>query len=60
MNGWRHHWRSFRRSPAAAPTSNCARNRAKTTAYIASWLEVLQNDNRAIFTAAAHSQRAAE
>ena len=29
-------------------------------AYIASWLEVLKNDNRAIFTAGAHSQRAAE
>jgi antirestriction protein ArdC len=28
--------------------------------YIASWLEVLQNDSRAIFTAAAHAQRAAD
>ena len=28
-------------------------------AYIASWLEVLNNDNRAIFTAAGHAQRAA-
>lgn len=27
--------------------------------YIASWLEVLKNDKRAIFTAAAHAQRAA-
>ena len=28
-------------------------------AYIASWLKVLQNDKRAIFTAAAHAERAA-
>lgn len=27
--------------------------------YIASWLAVLKNDKRAIFTAAAHAQRAA-
>lgn len=29
-------------------------------AYIASWLKVLKNDRRAIFTAAAHAQRAVE
>src|SRR6202167_4665071 len=29
-------------------------------AYIANWLEVLKGDNRAIFTAAAHAQRAAD
>lgn len=29
-------------------------------AYIASWLEVLRNDKRAIFSAAAHAQRAVE
>lgn len=29
-------------------------------AYLASWLEVLRNDKRAIFTAAAHAQRAAD
>ncbi|MCW5716902.1 MAG: DUF1738 domain-containing protein [Bauldia sp.] len=29
-------------------------------AYIASWLKVLKGDNRAIFTAAAHAQRAAD
>src|SRR6202020_2884575 len=28
--------------------------------YIADWLKVLQNDKRAIFTAAAHAQRAAD
>lgn len=28
--------------------------------YIASWLEVLKNDHRAVFTAAAHAQRAAD
>ena len=29
-------------------------------AYIASWIKVLKNDKRAIFTAAAHAQRAAD
>ena len=29
-------------------------------AYIATWLEVLKRDNRAVFTAAAHAQRAAD
>lgn len=28
--------------------------------YIASWLEVLKNDNRAIISAAAHAQRAVD
>ena len=28
--------------------------------YIANWLAVLKNDNRAIFTAASHAQRAAD
>lgn len=28
--------------------------------YIASWLEVLKTDNRAIFTTASHAQRAAD
>ena len=30
------------------------------SAYIASWLTVLKNDNRAIFTAASHAQKAAD
>lgn len=34
--------------------------REENAAYIANWLEVLKNDKRAIFTAAAHAQRAAE
>jgi antirestriction protein ArdC len=29
-------------------------------AYIANWLQVLKADNRAIFTAASHAQRAAD
>ena len=29
-------------------------------AYIANWLDVLKEDNRAIFTAASHAQRAAD
>jgi antirestriction protein ArdC len=34
--------------------------RADHAAYIASWLKVLNNDKRAIFTAAGHAQRAAD
>ncbi len=34
--------------------------REENAAYIANWLEVLKNDKRAIFSAAAHAQRAAE
>lgn len=34
--------------------------REDRAAYIASWLEVLKNDKRAIFTAASHAQRAAD
>ena len=34
--------------------------RADHAAYIASWLKVLKNDKRAIFTAAGHAQRAAD
>ena len=34
--------------------------RADHAAYIASWLKVLRNDKRAIFTAASHAQRAAD
>jgi antirestriction protein ArdC len=30
------------------------------SSYLASWLDVLKSDNRAIFTAAAHAQRAAD
>jgi antirestriction protein ArdC len=29
-------------------------------AYIASWIDALKNDKRAIFSAAAHAQRAAD
>ncbi len=29
-------------------------------AYIASWLQILKKDNRAIFTAASHAQKAAD
>lgn len=34
-------------------------DRPDHAAYIASWLQVLKNDSKAIFTAAAHAQRAA-
>jgi antirestriction protein ArdC len=34
--------------------------REEHAAYIASWIKVLKNDKRAIFTAASHAQRAAD
>ena len=34
--------------------------REETAAYIQSWLKVLNNDKRAIFTAASHAQKAAD
>ena len=34
--------------------------RADHAAYIASWLKVLKDDKRAIFTAASHAQKAAD
>ena len=34
--------------------------RDEHAAYIASWLKALKDDNRAIFAAAAHAQRAAD
>jgi antirestriction protein ArdC len=34
--------------------------RADHASYIANWLEVLKSDSRAVFTAAAHAQRAAD
>jgi len=37
-----------------------AEPREDHSSYVASWLEVLKNDSRAIFTAAAHAQRAAD
>ena len=35
-------------------------HREDHAAYIASWLKVLKNDKRAIFTAASHAQRATD
>lgn len=35
-------------------------DRADHASYVASWLQVLQNDKKAIFSAAAHAQRAVE
>jgi len=34
--------------------------RPENAAYVQSWLKVLKSDNRAIFTAASHAQRAAD
>jgi antirestriction protein ArdC len=38
----------------------CNEPREENAAYIANWLEVLKRDNRAIFSAAAHAQKAAD
>jgi antirestriction protein ArdC len=46
-----------RMAPFFSRSSFCSRFNAS---YIANWLEVLQNDERAIFTAASHAQRAAD
>jgi antirestriction protein ArdC len=37
-----------------------AEPREDHSSYLASWLDVLKSDNCAIFTAAAHAQRAAD
>ena len=47
--------------PFFAPTLNLQQEpREENAAYIANWLEVLKNDSGAIFSAAAHAQRAAD
>ena len=57
-------WRSL--SPKSALRFLCAdlgitpETRDDHAAYIASWLQVLKNDKRAIFTAASHAQKAAD
>jgi antirestriction protein ArdC len=38
----------------------CQEPREENASYIANWLDVLRKDSRAIFTAAAHAQRAAD
>lgn len=43
----------------SADLSICAEPREDHASYIASWLRVLKNDNRAIFSAAAYAERAA-
>ena len=43
----------------SADLSICAEPREDHAAYIASWLHVLKNDNRAIFAAASYAERAA-
>jgi antirestriction protein ArdC len=47
-------------APAANPPSAPAETRPDHAAYIASWLKVLKDDKRAIFTAASHAQKAAD
>lgn len=51
-------------SPSSAPPSFAAiwslPLPSEHASYIASWLKVLKSDSRAIFSAAAHAQRAAD
>jgi len=63
---WRHRWEASR-DPAVKQTllaynrQDCEAlelPRADHASYIASWLDVLRNDKRFIFSAAAHAQRA--
>jgi antirestriction protein ArdC len=42
------------------PTSASRQTREDHAAYIATWLKVLREDERAIFTAASHAQRAVD
>ena len=44
----------------AADLDLAAAPRLDHAAYIATWLKVLKDDRRAIFSAAAHAQRAAD
>ena len=50
-------WRNLSRKSAQLSTPETRDDHA---AYIASWLQVLKNDKRAIFTAASHAQKAAD
>jgi antirestriction protein ArdC len=58
------HWVNFRSAPTAAflcaDLAITPETRADHAAYIASWLEVLKGDKRAIFTAASKASAAAE
>ena len=57
---WRN-WSPRSARPSCAPTLASPRKpREDHAAYIGSWLKVLKNDKRAIFTAASHAQRAAD
>ena len=56
MNSWRN---SVLRS-SCADLDLTLEPREDHAAYIANWLDVLTADNRAIFAAASHAQRAAD
>jgi antirestriction protein ArdC len=57
-------WRNLSKKSARlfyAPISGITpQTRDDHAAYIASWLKVLKDDDRAIFTAASHAQKAAD
>jgi antirestriction protein ArdC len=52
--------RGNRRSFSIADLGITPETRDDHAAYIASWLKVLKDDKRAIFTAASHAQKAAD
>ena len=57
---WRNLSRSLVRRFLSADLDLTPEVRDDHASYIANWLKVLKDDKRAIFTAAAHAQRAAD
>ena len=53
-------WRNSVLRSSCADLDLTLEPREDHAAYIANWLQVLKADNRAIFTAASHAQRAAD
>jgi antirestriction protein ArdC len=52
--------RAWRGIPLRADLALTLEPREDHASYLASWLEVLRNDKRFIFSAAAHAQRAVD
>ena len=57
---WKNWLPKSARLSSAADLGITPETRDDHAAYIASWLKVLKDDKRAIFTAASHSQKAAD
>ena len=57
---WRNSLREIGAAFLCADLGITPETREDHAAYITSWLQVLKNDKRAIFTAASHAQKAAD